>query len=140
MANWQKGDKFVYRGALSSHRMKTVAWEGCTGTIKSVNFDSAVVVWDKPYNGVYEAEPYLANLQKLPDVSIEDALTVLRAAGDVTFKPKKPPFTNIRVKLNPTYDAVVSSEMVTVGCQSFHFAVIEALHEAVQKAREHNKE
>lgn len=45
-------------------------------------------------------------------------------------------FEDITIKLNDEYEAVVSEEDVTVGCQSFSFKKVEELYQAVKKAKE----
>ena len=74
---------------------------------------------------------YAHKFRKLADsISVDQALAVLRAAGDVKFTPRFEPIT---VRLNGEYSATVFKNYVKVGCQTFEFDAIDRLYVAVQK-------
>jgi hypothetical protein len=130
------GDRVEYVGN------ETPTWKGrkgLTGVISHVHpgndwadvRDDAGKIWS----------PDIRNLKLVQSHSaVEEALKVLRAAGEVTFKPKRAPFKSITVKLNSSYQATVTDDSVTVGCQTFTFRKIDDLYNAVQEARAYNAE
>lgn len=62
-------------------------------------------------------------------ITYEQFLAFLRGEGDLNLV-KEP--IKITVKLNNSYDAVVTKKNLTVGCQSFEFSVIEKLYNVIQ--------
>lgn len=85
---------------------------------------------------------YCGNITKISsnDEEIEKALAFLNKYGKVEFKKNKPPFVNKIIKINNSYDAVVTETQISVGCQTVKFSVIDELAEAVAVARKYNQE
>lgn len=77
-------------------------------------------------------------LVEIPTPSaIDAALKILRLAGEVTFKPTKPPFVPIKVKVGE-YEGVVTEAGLRVGCTTIPFDKAEEIWKAMQKAKEYN--
>lgn len=74
------------------------------------------------------------------DFKIAEALAILKAAGDVTFKPHKPAFKPREVVLSKAYTAVINDKNVKVGCQVIAFEAVDDIAKAVAEARKYSAE
>lgn len=132
------GDRVVYEG---TGKEAMTAYNGRTATVKAIRDDSVDIVWDADVNvhyPYYTAMRWNVKLAPVPTKEeIDKALSTLKAAGDVTFKPRKPPFDPIKLPLNSEYSAIVTEGGVNVGCQHFTFGVIEQVWDAVRKAKDY---
>ncbi len=141
-AGFKVGNRVRYTGKDSRHCNNNMI--GMTGTITGCppsDPEHAEVRWDD--DRVATRFPYFGNLQLLESVTkeqVDQALDLLAKAGVVTFKPFRPPFEQVVVKLNKSYTATITGKSVTVGCQSFPFEVIKEVAAAVAAAEKYNSE
>jgi hypothetical protein len=135
MANtFQPGDKV---------RRINGSWAGLYGTVIS---GEVYTVKDQDYAGVVlrleeldgEFAPGAFALVQTPSQeSIDAALKILQLAGEVTFKPRKPPFKSIYIMVGD-YKAEVSQHQIEVGCTTITFDTAEKLWNAVLEAKKYN--
>lgn len=97
----------------------------------------SLYIQEKPQ---YSFDPSNFELAEYSEAKIAEALAVLREAGDVTFKPRKPAFVPIDVGSVGQYKVTIHKNKVTVGCTSFTFNKAEEIWNAVQKAKAYNEE
>jgi hypothetical protein len=116
------------------------------GSLGAVIEGEVYTVKDQKYRGgALELEEVKGNyspcnfvLVEIPTPSaIDAALKILRLAGEVTFKPTKPSFTPIKVKVGE-FEGVVTEAGLRVGCTTIPFDKAEEIWKAVQKAKEYN--
>lgn len=109
---------------------------GKTGVVIDLSSTGVQLRWDHS-GSTYWADKENVTRYSPAAAEIDRALATLKAAGDVTFKPRKPSFNPIHVTLNSQHNAIVTQGGVTVGCQHFTFGVIEQVWDAVQKAKDY---
>lgn len=130
------GDRVIYVGN-SEGMLQTSHYIGRIGTVNResdpgryrVNFD------DNTSLGAVHAH----NLQPYAPPSneeIEAAIALLNKAGEVSFKPRKAPFAQIKV--TGRYSAVITDKNITVGCTTISFEKFDEIAKAVQAARDYN--
>lgn len=114
---------------------------GKTGTVvTAANQHSIEMAWDDGYANVrYVMAKNLSPIHAPAADEVSRALATLRAAGEVTFTPRKLPFQTILVDGVGSYNAVVHLDHVSVGCQYITFDKVDEIAAAVAKAREYAK-
>jgi hypothetical protein len=125
---WAKvkvGDRILYHDRGSP----TQRYIGRKGVVASVrnNDTTADVVFDGDERS---SQVSTANIELLPELTVESAIALLQKHGTVTFVPTFKPIT---IKLNGEYHAVVHQDHVQVGCQKFSFDAVLALAETVTR-------
>ncbi len=142
MSAFKRGDKVVYS---CNHMVHTKSLDGLTGVVcedQSLNATIVSVRFESGYTMLMLAD----NLRLAAEVSkysVAEALAVLRAAGDVTFKPRKPEWKTARVEAVAGYDGVINAQncyerFVRFGCHQVSFAKVLEVAEMVKKAQEYN--
>lgn len=142
MATFRIGDRVRYVGNTRGEIMSN-SYVGRTGVVSTVNApigdsQSVRLTWDD--DGTNSGGVYAFNVELVTSPNeIERALAVLRAAGEVTFTPRRPPFEVIKIAGVGMYDARVTENHVEVGCQTIEFDKVDEIAAAVAKAREYAK-
>lgn len=101
----------------------------------------AKVEWDD--RRTLAANPHKENIRLVVAPSkdeVEKALALLKAAGEVTFKPRKPAFIPINLGSVGGYTITVTDEVLKVGCTLVPFNKAEEIWNAIQKAKAYNAE
>lgn len=144
-SKFKTGDRVIY--AEAGRRSD---WRGKVATITNVSsaryggpfYSVYSVRFDEPwasnsYEGTDIPESSLLPLARITEPTqeaIDAALAVLKEAGEVTFKPHRPPFKAKRIRLNAKYFAGVTEKGVQVGCQVFPLAAVIEVGEAAREA------